>query len=84
MINPKERKGKEDNARYTTRVTLGIQWQIVSCIGIANAHGFALFASLGFQLARTVALFDKIEIWVVNACVIEADQWDTYESVPHE
>jgi hypothetical protein len=51
---------------------------------MANAHSLVLFASLGFQLARTVALFDRIEMRVVNACVIEADQWDTYESIPHQ
>ena len=41
----------------------------VARIGAANARSIALFASLGFEIVRTVPVFDEVEMRVVDADV---------------
>ena len=41
----------------------------VARIGAANKRSLALFASLGFGIVRTVAIFDEVEMRVVDAGV---------------
>jgi L-amino acid N-acyltransferase YncA len=39
----------------------------VARIGTTNTHSVALFVSLGFDIVRTVAVFDQVEMRVVDA-----------------
>ncbi|KAH9998116.1 acyl-CoA N-acyltransferase [Russula compacta] len=44
----------------------------VARIGTANTRSIALFVSLGFGVARTVSVFDEVEMRVVNADVAQS------------
>jgi L-amino acid N-acyltransferase YncA len=53
---------------------LGVRREsFVARIGTANTHSIALFVSLGFGIVRTVAVFDQVEMRVVDAGV----SWST-------
>jgi hypothetical protein len=43
-------------------------------IGSANVRSIALFASLGFEVVRTVSVFEQVEMRVVTECVV-AQSW---------
>jgi L-amino acid N-acyltransferase YncA len=46
---------------------LGVRKEsFVARIGAANTRSLALFASLGFSVVRTVAIFDEVEMRVVD------------------
>ena len=49
------------------RDTLGVRTtSFVARIGASNARSIALFAALGFGVVRTVAVFDEVEMRVVD------------------
>jgi len=49
------------------RDTLGVRTEsFVVRIGASNARSIALFAALGFSVVRTVAVFDEVEMRVVD------------------
>jgi L-amino acid N-acyltransferase YncA len=49
---------------------LGVRKEsFVARIGAANSRSLALFKSLGFGIIRTVAVFDEVEMRVVDAGV---------------
>ncbi len=53
------------------RDTLGVQTEsFVARIGTNNARSIALFIALGFGIVRTVAVFDEVEMRVVDSGVI--------------
>jgi RimJ/RimL family protein N-acetyltransferase len=53
---------------------LGIRKEsFVARIGSANMRSIALFASLGFEVVRTVSVFEQVEMQVAD-CVV-AQNW---------
>ena len=47
---------------------LGVQTEtFVACIGTSNAHSIALVAALSFSVVHTVAVFDEVEMQIVNS-----------------
>ena len=62
---------------------LGVKVSLVASIGSANVRSIALFASLGFEVDRTVFVFGQVEIRVTDLTVSpRAGQRGVYESIP--